>query len=183
MYWYKLPKPILLLLICSASLIYLAGCKPAIKQNGSIRYFDLKKYFTDEALRLDKQHKAILKTVNYNNQPEKKTILIKNWQREFALFIESDINKPSWRDSYKGVTNADSIVYTAIDTNLRTRRISISLKANKVTEVHILNFTKNLLYQTKENLNYYPDSAYQIEKHQLVRILGANNYQIIGRFK
>lgn len=164
-------------------LCYLSSCKPEVRHDGSQRYFDLKGYFSGEAQRLGKRHKAISKMVNYNNQPETKDIIIKNWQRELALFAESDINKPSWRDSYKQAISNDSIVYTAIDTNLNTRYIAIKLQAKKVSRVRIVNFTKNLLYQTKENLTYYPDSIYRIEKHQSVKILGANNYEITGKLK
>ncbi|EHQ29876.1 hypothetical protein Mucpa_5809 [Mucilaginibacter paludis DSM 18603] len=168
-------------MVCSCLLF--SNCKPVVSHDGRPPYFDLKAYFTAEAQRLGKQQRLILKTVNYNNQPEEKDVAIKNWQRELALFTESDINKPSWRDSYKKTANNDSIVYRAVDTNLNTRYISIHLKAKQVSGIRIVNFTKNLLYQTKENLSYYPDSLYKIEKHQSVKILGANNYEITGKFK
>jgi hypothetical protein len=181
MYWYKKPYHILCLGLCC---ITLNGCQPAENSSASsVKYFDLKKYFTDEAARLTKKNAPIFKTVTYNGKPESKNILIKNWKRELDLFIGSDINKPAWKDGYKVAQNNDSIVYDAIDTSLHTRHIAISLKANKVTGVSISNITKNMLYKTSEKLNYYPDSVYLIEKHQAVKLLGANNYQITGKFK
>jgi hypothetical protein len=179
MYWYK-NKTVLTICI---SILFMAACKPEIKDNGGLKYFDLKKYFTDEAARLAKLHPHIYKTVNYNNKPENKTILIKNWKRELGLFIESDINKPSWKDSYRVSTKHDSVMYTATDTALRTRNILIVLKNKKVNFIEINNLTKNLLYQTTDHLTYYPDSVYRIEKHQSVKVLGGNNYQITGKFK
>jgi hypothetical protein len=178
MFWFKTSNYTgLLLTLLLISAMY--SCRPDVKPTA--KYFDLEKYFTGEAARLS-NHKPILKTVTYNNVAESKTVLIKNWQRELALFAGSDINKPAWKSSYSGIKNADSMVYRATDTNLRTREIIIKLKVNKVVSVLISNFTKNMLYQTRERLMYYPDSLYYIEKHQLVRLLGTNNYQITGKF-
>jgi hypothetical protein len=160
------------------------SCRPEVKQsNGTLKYFDLSGYFKAEAARLAKQHKPIVKTVSYNGKPETKNILIKNWVRELDLFTSSDINKAAWKDSYQIAKSDDSIVYTTIDTNLHSRRIVISLKTSQVKAIIINNFTKNMLYETSEKLIYYPDSLYYIEKHQHVKLLGTNTYQIIGRFK
>jgi hypothetical protein len=182
MYWYKKPyHSILGLGLCC---VILNGCQPSANSSASsVKYFDLKKYFTDEAARLTKKNAPIFKTVIYNGEPESKNILIKNWQRELDLFIGSGINKPAWKDSYRVAQNNDSIVYNAIDTNLHTRHIAIRLNANKVIAISISNITKNMLYKTSEKLIYYPDSAYVIEKKQAVKLLGANTYQITGKFK
>ena len=177
MYWCKRN------IVLALSVVFVAACKPEIKDNGTAKYFDLKKYFTDEAVRMEKLHSTVLKTVNYNGKPEQKKITVTNWKRELGLFIESDINKPAWKDSYRVTTQHDSTIYTAIDTNLRTRSVLIVAKANQVKLIAISNFTKNMLYQTKDVLAYYPDSVYQIEKHQSVRILGSNNYLITGKLR
>jgi len=180
MCWFK-PHYIYVLLL---AFIFLYGCKPEVRNsNGSVKYFEIKRYFTDEAAKLSQRNTAIVKTVSYNGSAQTKTVAIKNWVRELDLFTSSDINKAAWKDLYTITANADSMVYTAIDTNLHTRRILISLKANKVTGIRISNFTKNWLYQTKEILAYYPDSVYYIEKHQAVKLMGVNNYIITGKLK
>ena len=148
-----------------------------------MKYFDLKKYFTDETNRLTKLNQPVFKSVDYNGKAEKKSVTIKNWPRELALFTESDINKAAWRQSYTLSGTKDSIVYNAIDTNLRTRHIWIKMSGEKVKSVRVVNFTTNLLYRTKDSLCYYPDSAYFMAKYQSVKILGTNNYQVIGLFK
>jgi hypothetical protein len=177
MYWCKSTS------LLAVSVLLIAACKPDVKESGGAKYFDLKKYFTAEAVRMGKIHPAVLKTVIYNNQPEQKRVEIKNWQRELELFTESDINKPAWRDSYTIVKTHDSVIYTAIDTTLKTRSLVIVSDGDKIKAIRILNFTKNLLYQTGDQLSYYPDSVYQITKHQAVRIMGAHNYQITGKLR
>jgi len=182
MYWCKATRYGIIGLFTLLATIF-TGCRPEVKEsNGTLKYFDLTGYFKAEAARLGKQNKPITKTVSYNGKPETKNILIKNWTRELDLFTSSDINKAAWKDSYRIAKSDDSIVYTAIDTNLHSRRIVISLKASRVKGIIISNFTKNMLYQTSEKLIYHPDSLYYIEKHQHVKLLGTNSYQITGKF-
>jgi hypothetical protein len=178
MYWYKLSALVVVIALMAA------GCKPEVKDDkGQLKYFDIKKYFNAEAIRLAKQYPHITKTVSYNGQQETKTVTIKHWQQEFNSFIESDINKAAWKDSYSTNTNGSCITYTATDTTLHTRNLIINLKGNKVASVYVINFTKNMLYQTREALAYIPDSIYIIEKNQKVRLLGNNDYKITGKFK
>ncbi len=185
MYWCNPRKQhvcVLLLIVVFWTCIF--GCKPEVKQgNGSLRYFDLKRYFNAEATRLNLKQTPILKTASYNGHEYTKPAKIKNWKRELALFIESDINKASWKDSYQVKSNADSIVYNAIDTALHIRQILVILRDTQVRSVRIKNFTKNLLYQTKEQLTYFPDSLYSIKKNQKILFLGLNNYTITGKFR
>jgi hypothetical protein len=181
MYWYSsFKKHIwftgLLLLLCGWY-----ACKPEIKETGAeLKYFDLKEYFKNEALRLTRLNLPVKKTVAHNGDTESKTVPITNWEKELNLFTESDINKPAWKLSYTVTATPDSVVYTARYPELKTREIIIRKKDGKVTGIIIENDTHNILYTTTEKLNYTPGSFYLIEKTQKVKIMGANNYLIKG---
>ena len=152
------------------------------KKEQAVNYYNLQKYFSEEAARLNKTKPNINKTVKHNNASETQFIKINDWAQELALFIESDINKAAWKNSYQKDSTSTKITYTAKEENLRTRRIIILLKRNKLSKISITNQTKNNLYHTKEELIYIPDSLYQIEKYQDVKVLGINNYQVKGVF-
>jgi hypothetical protein len=182
MYWYKLSALFVVIALMAA------GCKPEVKDDkGQLKYFDIKKYFNAEAIRLAKQYPSVTKTVSYNGQQETKTLTIKHWQQEFNSFIESDINKAAWKDSYVSKAEHDyAVSFIATDTTLHTRRIEIFFNPRyntQVERIEISNFTSNMLYKTKEQLVYIPDSIYIIEKNQKVRLLGNNDYKITGKFK
>jgi len=177
MFWYKWSNLFIIVLLAAI------GCRPEVKDNGKLPFFDLKKYFTGEAARLTKQYPLIKKTVSYNGQQETKTIGIKHWQQEFDLFINSDINKPAWKNSYAITTCDTGITYQTTDSTLHTYWIGVGMKGNKVKSIYIRNCTHNMLYDTWENLAYYPDSAYLILKTQDVALLGRNVYKITGKFK
>ena len=169
--------------ICFFALL-LPACKPDIKETGtSGKYFDLQGYFKTEVAKLSKLPDTILKTVIHNGVAESKRVKIDNWPRELNLFVESDINKPAWRDSYKIQQTDHTTIYMATDTTIKTREIIINKKDDKVAWIIIYNFTKNILYTNREKLTYVPDSMYKIEKTQHVKLLGINRYAITGFLK
>ena len=184
MYWYKAKQlhgvmltGILFLTIC------LISCKPAIKETGaSLKYFDIKGYFEKDSARLTRAHKMVFKTVLHNGVSESKKMYIANWGLELNFFKSSDINRPAWRDSYTIQADSNFLIYKAKDPDLKTREIVIKLDKGKVKWILIGNYTKNLLYTTREKLSYFPDSLYMVEKMQAVRVIGINRYWVKGAF-
>ncbi len=145
-------------------------------------YFDIEGYFKKEAERLQKKNPTVEKKISKNKDTEQKTLRIENWNNELELFSSSDINKPAWKNSYSLQQNKQIITYTANSPELRTQKISIQKNTNNaIKRISILNQVKNSLYNSVEELNYYPDSLYQIKKQQKVQLLGANNYTVTGR--
>ncbi|GAA4337244.1 hypothetical protein GCM10023149_46600 [Mucilaginibacter gynuensis] len=183
MYWYKnfnkyLLTPLSAVLITSG----LYSCRPDVKETGSEkRFFDVSAYFKNEAVRLTKLNPAVTKSASHNNDTQTQKVHIKNWTAELDLFTISDINKPSWRDSYTIANSGDSlIIYKAKLPELKTKEILVRKHSGKVDLVMIYNHTDNLLYQSSEKLTYFPDSLYLIEKRQSVKLLGTNKYKIEG---
>ena len=182
MYWCKNIYHTLFAAGVGIALLFPA-CKPAIKEDATAKYFDLKAYFKADSARLTQMHKPVLKTVTHNGITESKKVNITNWAQELNLFSQSDINKPAWRDSYKIQRGEHTLIYMAMDPDLKTREIIINKKKDGgVQYIAIYNYTKNLLYDTREKLTYIPDSIYKIEKTQHVKLLGTNKYVITGSF-
>lgn len=146
-------------------------------------YFSLEAFFTSEIDRLTALAPTLNKTVSRNGVSEKKEVQIENWENELALFIDSDINKPAWQKSYRIDSTERSVVYKSIDPELRTQKITIDKNENGlIKHIAISNHTSNMLYQTAEQLDYYPDSLYRINKQQQVRFIGNSRYTINASF-
>ena len=162
----------------------LSGCLSSEKENTSnqIYYFDLKTYFTKTATELNRKKPLVNKTVSKNELSENKKIKITDWKTELALFIDADINKKAWKDSYSKDTSATKIIYTAKEADLKTQKIEIDLKNGLPIKFKIITKMDNLLYHSTEELEFYPDSVYSINKHQKVTIISQNNYLIKGFF-
>jgi hypothetical protein len=158
-----------------------AACKPDIKANGvGLTYFDLKGFFTKDTLYLNHLNKPVVKTVSHNGATESKKVKVTDWGRELGLFIDADINKPAWKNSYNVTANDTFLIYRAKYPELKMREMLIKKDKDKVKWILIFNLTKNILYTSSEKLTYYPDSLYLIEKSQHVKLMGNNNYRIQG---
>ncbi len=182
MYWCN-SKKLLAVIVCGLYFILmLPACKPAIQQNASLKYFDVKGFFSRDSARLTKLNPLIFKTVYHNGATESKKVHIDNWGTELGQFSGSDINRPAWVNSYNVINEGNIIIYKAKSPELATQEILIKQVNNKVEYILIYNHSKNLLYTNDEELTYFPDSLYQINKVQSVRLLGTNKYQIKGFF-
>ena len=173
-----------ILLKAFAVILLLSGCLSAEKENtfNQIYYFDLKTYFTKTATELNKKKPLVNKTVSKNELSENKKIKINDWKIELALFIDADINKKAWKESYSKDSSATKIIYTAKEADLKTQKIEIDLKNGLPVKFKIITKMDNLLYHSTEELEFYPDSVYSINKHQKVTIVSQNNYLIKGFF-
>ncbi|RFZ90521.1 hypothetical protein D0C36_22335 [Mucilaginibacter conchicola] len=184
MYWYNTIKETF---VTTSVLLLLSGSyacnKPEIKETGAeLKYFDLKGYFKQQADQLKQANPEVNKSVAHNGTTEAKKVHITAWSQELNLFAESDINKPAWRSSYAVKSNADSIIYTALSPELKTRQVIIRKNGANVTEIAIFNSAHNFLYNTTERLVYMPGKYYSIDKNQKVKVMGANDYRIKGNF-
>ncbi|RYE36151.1 MAG: hypothetical protein EOP42_04405 [Sphingobacteriaceae bacterium] len=178
---FGIAKPVILFGgICAG--LNLASCKPDIRQNET-SYFNLNSYFNAEAKKLKEANFEVIKTVSRNGETETKKLKIENWPQELSLFSESDINKPSWKNSYKTTTSGDVTIYKALEPDLKTQEIIIKKHNQQIIYLMIFNVANNKLFQSKEKLTYYPDSLYIIRRKQHVRFLGTNDYLIEGKMK
>lgn len=163
-------------------IITLVSCnQPSAVNSGTNNYFDVKGFFENEARRLAQLNTLVLKTVMKDNRKETRKMRISNWQAELGLFMESDINKPAWKSSYKVSGDKKRLLYTATDSTLRTQRILIEKDSSGVIKhISVLNRNRNMLYESDDKLDYFTDSLYRIQKEQDVLILGNNTYEVTG---
>ena len=162
-------------------IIFFSSCNNQEETTPKNDFFDLKGFFEAEAKRLSNKNSLSNKLVTQNNQTEIKKGLSVDWDDELALFMASDVNKPAWINSYKYSEDNLRISYFALDTSLRTRYVEILKDKNgRTVFIKIKNSSRNMLYESSEELTYIPDSSYTIDKNQSVRFLGTNNYQIKG---
>lgn len=170
--------------VAAGGAVLLSGflaCQRPDRDSSSLTYFDLKGYFQREVQRLEQQQPALEKRVWKNGVQDSARINDIPWKEELALFSESDINKPSWSQSYQREIKGDTLIYTTRDSTLMTRRIAIVESGGIVRSIQILNRVSNPLYVSETRLSYFPDSLYRINKTQDVRFLDRNHYRIEGR--
>lgn len=169
------------------SLIYvfvicLVACSHDEQHQKHPAYFDLVSYFNQEALRLTQHTGEIDKTVILDGKVERKKVAIQDWKREFSAFVDADINKASWRGLFKVHQKGNIEIYTTDDAKIDIKRVEITKKDGRVLAVKIAKKSNNDLYQSVDELNYFPDSLYAIKKVQKVKLMKNRHFEIIGRF-
>lgn len=148
---------------------------------GNAPYFSLEAYFGEEVERLQRQAPTVRKTVMKDEESEERELTISNWANELELFSLSDINMDAWIGKYEVDSTANRVEYRATDPELRTRRIVITRSDDgSIRHIQIANEATNMLYASTEQLDYYPDSLYVIEKHQDIRWWSNHTYTIKG---
>src|SRR3546814_3195671 len=89
-------------------------------------------------LRLDREQPQVEKTVMKNDQQEHRSMNGLDWKTELKVFLNSDINKPAWRDSYKVDSSGSGLRYQALEPDLKVRSIHISREpTGQVTGIEI----------------------------------------------
>jgi hypothetical protein len=181
MYWCKL-RPFTIIALMGSIMISGLACRPDVKEENAatLKYFDIKGYFTADTARLNKLSRMVTKTVTHNGVTENKKVKIDNWGHELDMFAGADINRPAWKNSYTIATGDNLVLYKAKEDELKVREIIIKKDKEKVKWIVIYTRTKNILYQTTDKLSYFPDSLYLIEKDQWVKLMGRNRYKIQG---
>ncbi|MEE1943497.1 hypothetical protein VRU48_00160 [Pedobacter sp. KR3-3] len=161
----------------------LASCTLKEQENKNAKtYFDLESYFKKEALRLQKANPVVNKTVMVNGKSETHKVKIADWEKEFDLFIQADINKAAWRGAFSANTANGMSTYTSQSAKVPVKKLEVSFKGNKVSAIRILVSNTNDLYKSNDSLSYYPDSLYQIKKVQQIRLRAEKKYEITGKF-
>lgn len=171
------------LTICCIVLLFTA-CNLKEKEREKAKnklYFDIENYFKSEAKRMAKKNSSINKTVSINGKTEQKTILIKNWEKEFAAFLDADINKASWRGDFQLSTTANVKIYTTRNEKIPVKKLAVTQKNGKVIAIKIFIHNINDLYVSQDSLSYFPDSLYHIVKAQKIKLMEEKKYEVTGR--
>ena len=111
----------------------------------------------------------IEKTVTIGGKAETKIIEKADFEKELALFLASDINKPAWRDKYRIEKTAGRSLesFLAKDDDLKTKRLDIyRFPPNGVTQILIVNSDKSSVTESQQNLDYDIGKGYSIETFQ-----------------
>ena len=151
-------------------------------------YFSLSNYFKEQAEELQKNKMKINKKINRNNEQETKLFTDVDWKKELKPFLECDINKPAWIQSYQTDTIFSNqglmkVNYKAKEENLAVRSIVLSINnKNNVVEITIHKVRHNFYYQSDIVYTYNVTKGFIIIGRQHVRLLDQTVYHIEGNF-
>ncbi|GIV32567.1 MAG: hypothetical protein KatS3mg031_0102 [Chitinophagales bacterium] len=162
--------------------LFFAGCTRHEVRENQAEYFNLVHFIHQEATRLDSLGIPVHKTVVMNGESEEKTLKIRNWRQELAPFREADINKKAYLGSYRTDTtfsaSSFSVHYTALDSSLPTRTLTVHFDSVNPVRVSALIRTSNVLYTLYQQLNYVRDQGYSVQGRQQIKFMEPDSFRI-----
>ncbi len=160
----------LLILLSLFSSCYADELQQDMKQEP---FFDLSGYIDAQVDSLHRLHPVVEKTIILNSTSETKRMADLNFGTDLRVIREADINKPAWLDKYRVEKQADgnavTSVYTAIDSTMKTRRLTVKTVDGKPTDIEVVRKTGTVLSQGEHTLRYRPASGYRLRTVQVNR--------------
>lgn len=174
-------RPIFLVMI----ILFCISCNPGNTSKPSLKYFDLAGWMKNQATELKAEHRGLERTITKDGKSETITSDTANWVREFQPFIEADLNKPAWLNSYETDSILkDSILivrYTALEKRLPVRKMEITFLNKQVQTVMVWSAKKNSYFQSDQELTYQTNIGYDLVGSQKVILADSLSYKISGR--
>lgn len=170
----------------SIVILFFSSCENKTEENFNPKYFDLKNYFENEAAEMQQQKFLLKKSITKGNETESKIFNAVDWKSEFAPFMECDINRLPWLNSYRTDSSAVGenifLKYTAIDSALSVKTIHILFKNNKPLSVQIIRKTDKQFFDHTTYLNFVAGKSYSIDDWQKINFAKSIRIRIEGFF-
>ena len=174
-------------------IIFLTSCGSASTEK---KFFDIPGFFTTEIDSLKRSNYIVSKTAVYNGDTSKQKIKASemNWEKEFAIFLEADINKPAYYGNMKVSSGPglDTNYHTTIYSNgnlknsiqqIEVGLLELSFGDTMATFVRIKVEKSNLISKTSIEACYSRGYKYWIKGKQKIKNLGdQNNFMVEGIF-
>jgi len=169
--------------------IFLLGsfsCANPAQTTQNPSYFAWKQFLQTEINRLQQKPFAIQKTIILDQKKEVKTLNEVNLANEFSMFLEADLNKPAFKNSYDDLSENNLIWYSLKKgENLKTKKMLIQLdQADMPANVEIIIQESNFLFSTEKKLHMHFSEgkliSYSIDGSQQLAWLEPTSYKMLG---
>ncbi|MBL4654343.1 MAG: hypothetical protein JKY33_00790 [Bacteroidia bacterium] len=145
-------------------------------------HFDIEKYFKEQINQLTADNYTLNKTVYHNDANESKSFQIVDWSKELNIFKDYNINKASFIGKYTIDTvidnNTKTIQYIASDSALALKQLSIIFDNDIIVEISFKKSSDNFLYNSLQELTYFPLKGYKVSGKQKTATGQLINYSI-----
>ena len=164
----------------------LLACSSSEKSMQRNTYFAWPAFLKQQINGYAKSNQRVHKTVVLDGKKEVKIVSNLDWEKEFALYLEADLNKPAFEKSYDNLSEPGFYWYSLKkEENLPVKKLIIQLDAGERPEkVEIEISQKNFLFETRKKLfmNFSEGriQTYYIEGMQQFFLAEPTSYKILG---
>ncbi|MFC2176064.1 hypothetical protein ACFLR1_03750 [Bacteroidota bacterium] len=151
-------------------------------------YYDIPKFINAQSTNLDKKKQWVRKTVTKDGR----THIIERgdieWNDELSAFIDSDINRPAWRGSFKvdtiSLDRVWVITYKTEVSEIPVKNVVVTMdkESKECLQVTVDKSTENFLYTSNQKLFYTTGEGYMLKGKLSVTYLFESEYAIESEF-
>lgn len=158
-------------------LFLLTSCgREEAQDDGPKLYYDLKGFIENQIIQLNDKKPEINKAARLGEKSEVAKTTLVDWKKELELFIQADLNKPSYRQSYEIMqqdpTHYEYQLKTNADLPVRYLKIETDSVLKQPLYIEALIHTKNKIYDSEKKI------VMRLEKKD--NLLQVDNYEVDG---
>jgi hypothetical protein len=166
----------------------LSACSEEVSENQVKKYFDLKGLIEKQIKTLNTQKPTVEKSIIIADSSENQSVKTIDWAKELELFMQADLNKPAFIQSYQVDSSSMGVKYTLKETEkLLVKYLNISRKGEDGISIEALINNNNYLYATERHLKLSIKNSqlidYQIEGFQKIIFGDKKIFRINGIIK
>ncbi|MHA8101058.1 hypothetical protein PQG46_04410 [Aquirufa nivalisilvae] len=172
--------------LCLLTGFLFISCSETVKTSPKNTYFAWADLLNSHIKSFEVKKPKVHKTVFLDGVKEVKVVSDIDWSKEWALFLEADLNKPAFEKSYDNLSEPDLIWYSLkLGESLPVKKFMVHLDdLNRPTRVEIEVSQKNFLFETNKNMHMtFSDGyvqTYYIEGSQKLRWGKPTHYKLLG---
>jgi hypothetical protein len=183
--------PMLILVLFAAALMSCENSEDMGKDEKY--YYDLKGFINNQIIVLNEKKPEVSKELIMDDLKEVSTSKDVDWKKELELFIQADLNKPSYQKSYT-VVRADSLSYDYIlkpNEDMPVRRLNIRLDeaTHQPVAVKALLKSENKIYTSEKTIsltcvkreNLLEVSSYSVVGYQKLALMKRKSFSVSGK--
>ncbi|WP_291032739.1 hypothetical protein [Dyadobacter sp. 50-39] len=156
-------------------------------------YYDLKGFIENQIVYLNEKKPEVRKTAVLGSKRDLSKTREVDWKKELELFVQADINKPSYRQSYEMVQNGPlhyeyrlkpgndlPVAYLKIDTDSVLKQ-PLRVEALIRTSNKVYNSEKKLVLNAVKRDNLLEVNAYEVDGYQKLIFVERKTFSVHGQ--
>ncbi|MBC8156053.1 MAG: hypothetical protein H7Z72_24445 [Bacteroidetes bacterium] len=172
----------------------LCACDNTVRQvKQPNAYYDVATFVKGQIDILEELKPTVSKALNIKGQQQTQKTNVINWSRELELFVQADINKPAFRNSYQ-VGRPDSLTFEYIlkpgeKETVYSLRVQLDSVTQQPRQIEAVLTTMNPLYNSERRLllesgpgkgNQWQVRHYNMTGFQQLTFFGKNDFSVEG---
>ena len=167
-------------------MIGISACQSESAEMKVKKYYDLKGLVERQIEALKSERPKVQKVISVNEVIENQTVDSLDWSKELDFFVQADLNKPAFVNSYRMDSSSVGVKYFLKETEkLPVKFLEVNRMGEDGVEIRALVSNSNYLYDTERNLKLTLQKGqlidYQINGFQKVVFGKKKMFKVIGK--